>query len=324
MFDIYFDKKYGKLCEYVEPGKVEVFEFESKHGLIKNMFIKKEIPMLVDNIKYYDIVTPYGYGGPIIYECNDKEKLVQEFSNTFSKYCFNNNIVCEFIRFHPIYKNYEDFKDVYETVYSRHTVGTNLKDYDDPFQSEFSKNLRKDVRNAIKKGVNAKIIYQPKDLSVFKELYEETMKRNDASDMYYFPDDYYRILENVLYQNILEIQLVYNDVAIASEIYFIKDKLMHAHLLGSRSKMLELNAGGLLEATAAKWGKENGFHYIHHGGGRSGDPNDSLYLYKKKFGRNTEFDFYIGKKIYLPEIYNKLVDMKKEILNKDYFPKYRG
>ena len=91
--------------------------------------------------------------------------------------------------------------------------------------------------------------------------------------------------------------------------YFTAGNILHAHLLGSSKKMLELNAGGLLEAAAAKWGKEHGFRYIHHGGGRSSDPNDALFQYKKKFGKNTEFDFYIGKKIWNKDVYDMLVEM---------------
>lgn len=324
--DIYYNIYYGRLYEDTEHGKLEKFEIDSEYGVIEHIFIKREIEMNADGI-YYDIVTPYGYGGPIITECKDKEKLLAQFEKEFTRYCVENHIVSEFIRFHPIFKNALDFKDIYDVVYSRHTVGTNLKDYDDPVQAEFSKSLRREIKKAEKNGVTVKTILMPKDLSVFKKLYEETMDRNKADAYYYFPDSYYEYIIKNLGKSVLEIQLSYENKIIASEIYFIEGDLMHAHLLGSSQTMLDLNAGALLEATAARWGHEHGYRYIHHGGGRTSAEDDPLYCYKKKYGKNTEFDFYIGKKIWNEEKYDELVAKREEELNhkidSNYFPKYR-
>lgn len=327
MLDIYFETEYGKLCELVDGGAFEKFVLETEFGTVQNMFIKRPVPFLLNATQYYDIVTPYGYGGPIIQNASDKERLLKEYAQAFAKYCSDNNIVCEFVRYHPIFRNYADFETVYETVFSRHTVGTNLKDYADPVQSEFSKTARREVRKAGAAGIVCTIILNPDNLDVFRKLYEETMVRNNAGDMYFFPDEYYQMLTTTLKNGVLEIQAQYEGETVASEIYFITGKVMHAHLLGSNQKFLDVDGGAILEATAARWGKENGFAYIHHGGGRSSAEDDPLYKYKKKFGKNTEFDFYIGKKIWNPEIYNQLVALRKEkgeITNPEYFPKYRG
>lgn len=327
MLDVYYLPEYGKLCETMEEGRCERFEYRSSNGYIINVFIKRPVPWLVNGEQYYDIVTPYGYGGPIIIDAVERESLKYEYAKAFEIYCKENKIVCEFIRFHPIFQNFKDVDDSYEVIYSRHTVGTNLMNFDDPVQSEFSKSLRRDNRRAIEKGVTVTLDSSPDSLDVFRKLYEETMDRNQADEMYYFSDDYYRILETDLKPYVLEAQLHYEDEIIASEIYFIAGDVLHAHLLGSNEKMLELGAGGLLEASAAYWGKEHGYRYIHHGGGRSGEADDSLLKYKKKFGKNTEFDFYIGKKIWNREVYNELVQnrMKQGLINdENYFPQYRA
>lgn len=327
MQDIYFDPVYGKMCELVDDGLCCRFVLHTDSGRIVNQFIKRPVPFLINGKQYYDIVTPYGYGGPIVTEEYDKAKLLEEYRERFAAYCSENDIICEFVRYHPILKNYEDFTSIYENVFSRHTVGTNLADYEDPVQSEFSKSARREVKKGEKAGVICKVFPHPDDLSVFRALYEETMDRNHANAMYYFPDKYYEILTGMLRDSVLEIRAYLDEKIIASEIYFITNRLMHAHLLGSNQIMLEIGGGAILEATAARWGKANGYRYIHHGGGRSSEPDDPLYLYKKKFGKNTEFDFYIGKKVWDPEIYNKAVSMRLslgEIKNPAYFPIYRG
>ena len=154
------------------------------------------------------------------------------------------------------------------------------------------------------------------------------MDRNDADSYYYFDESYFIGMIKSLREYILEIQLIYENNIIASELYFTEGDLLHAHLLGSSDTMLKLNAGALLEAAAAKWGKEHGYRFIHHGGGRTNSSDDSLFVYKKKFGKNTQFDFYIGQKIWNKEVYDFLVkkhtsDLGK-IIDENYFPKYRA
>lgn len=318
--DIYFNPFYGKLYEESEKGTLETFSLDTSNGKIEHTFIKRDIQP-IDGVVYCDLVTPYGYGGPLITQCHNKDRLLQEFQERFSAYCSENHVVSEFIRFHPIFQNALDFKDIYNVEYSRHTVGTNLKDYEDPVQAEFSKSLRRELKKAEQAGVTCEAIVNPSSLTTFKKLYEHTMDRNHASAYYYFPDHYYEYIIDKLGQHVLELQLAYEGSIIASELYFIEGDLMHAHLLGSDDQMLELKAGVMLEATAARWGKEHGYRYIHHGGGRSSAEDDALYLYKRKYGKNTTFDFYIGKKIWNQRIYDELCSGCAEI---DFFPAYRS
>lgn len=324
--DIYFEKEYAKLYEKSGEEKVEEFILKTDNGIIKNLFMKRKIDSEDLDQQYYDLITPYGYGGPIIIEANNKEELIKEYKEEFSKYCEKNNVVSEFIRFHPIYKNALDVKEIYDVIFSRKTVGTNIKDFDDPVQSDFSKNARREVRQALKKDIKVHVIEQPSNFDNFKKLYYETMNRNNANEEYYFDDKYFNTILKFFSNDVLLVELEHENEIMASELYFTKGKILHAHLLGSNDKLLELNAGSLLEATAAEWGKKNGFKYIHHGGGRTSDPEDSLFKYKKKFGKNTEFDFYVGKKIWNREIYDKLVDAKnlsEEEKNSEFFPLYR-
>lgn len=325
--DIYFNSDYGELCKYIEFGECVCFECKTNNGIIRNMFIKRPVPWLVNGIQYYDIVTPYGYGGPLVCEADNIDALIKDYDNQFKQFCDDNLIVCEFIRYHPILRNWEPFNSVYDNTFSRHTVGTNLMDYDDPVQSEFSKSARKELRKSERNGVTCSIHISPDDLSVFRSLYEETMDRNNADKMYYFPDEFYKLLTTKLKPYVLEVQAHLGDEIIASEIYFIQGRYMHAHLLGSNDKLLNSGGGIMLEATAARWGKENGYQFIHHGGGRTSADDDALFLYKKKFGRNTLFDFYIGKKVWNKDIYDRLVEIRKlgdPVIEKEYFPAYRG
>ncbi len=326
MIDIYFEPKYGKLYEKIENGKCEVFKYESDLGSIQHMFIKRKIPIEIDDKEYFDIVTPYGYGGPVIlnYVDDKRNKLIEEFINSFKDYCSNNNIVSEFIRFHPVIGNANDFNDYYDISYIRNTVGTNLMDFDDPFQSEFSKSCRKRIRKAMKAGVSYRITEKPKDIGKFKEIYYSTMDRNNASNYYYFDDHYFDLCLKYFKNNLLLVEAIYKEQTIAMGFYFIYKYYIHIHLSGTLTEFLNLSPAYILRYAVTEWGKEKGFKLIHHGGGRTNDPNDSLYQFKKRFGNNTDFKFYIGKKIWDLKNYKELCKVKKVDRNIDYFPAYRS
>lgn len=325
MKDIYFEKNYGKLYEGIENGKAEVFEYATPTGSINHMFIKREIPYSVNGRTYFDLITPYGYGGPLIveYQKGRKSELINTFKQEFGKYCIENNIVSEFVRFHPIVKNALDFVDLYETEHIRNTVGTNLKQYDDPFQAEFSKSCRKNIRKGLRNGIDYKVTEKPTDVSDFKKFYYSTMDRNKAQEYYYFDDNYFDSCVDLFRDNLLLVEAIYEEKPIAMGLYFIFNETIHIHLSGTLSEFLYLSPAYILRYAVTEWGKQNGYGLIHHGGGRSNKPDDGLYLFKKQFGENTEFEFHIGKKIWNKEIYDKLCEITGANDN-TYFPSYRS
>lgn len=324
--DIYFEENYGKLYEEIEKGKANIFRYEDENGVISNQFIIREIPIRVDEKTYYDITTPYGYGGPIIEKCiNGKEKeLVKRYYKKFNEYCSENKIVSEFVRFHPILNNAKDFKEVYNAKCIRKTLGTNLKDFEDPVASEFSKSCRKTIRQAIKKGIEFKMIENVTDFSEFEKIYYDNMDRKNAEEYYFFKDKYFKMMNKYFHDKLIQAQALYEGKVIAEGLYFIYNKTIHAHLSGTNRDYLYLSPAYILKYGTAIWGKQHGYELIHYGGGTSNKEDDTLYLFKKKFSQNTEFDFCIGTKIWDKEVYKKLC-RKRNILNDDvdYFPAYR-
>ena len=323
--DIYFEPNYGKLYEKMENGKCEEFKFEKEYGTIRHMYIKRQIPISCNGKNYYDLVTPYGYGGPFIVECSPgmEKKLLQEFKCEFHKYCLENDIISEFVRFHPLIDNANDFFDCYDVCHIRNTIGTNLKDYSQPIEIEFSKSCIKNIKKALKNGVVFNVIESPDNLGDFKEIYYSTMERNNASEYYYFDDEYFLKCLNLFKDNIVLVEATYNSKTIAMGLYFIYDNIIHVHLSGTLSEYLKLSPAYILRYGITMWGKEKGYSIIHHGGGRSNSNNDSLYLFKRQFGNNTQFKFHIGKKIWNEEIYTKLCDIVGVDKNTDFFPAYR-
>ena len=325
MEDLYFELNYGRLYEDIEGGRCEVFEFQGTYGTVKHLFIKRLIPARLIDSPYYDLVTPYGYGGPVITECKEDKKaeLVQEFIAAFQEYCKENRVVSEFIRFHPVFGNAHDFKDCYEVIYKRNTIQTNLADSEDPILCEYSASCRRDIRQALKAGVEYSIILSPSDLNDFKELYYQTMARNDADSVYYFDDSYFSKCIELFGNSLVVVEIKFQGKVIGMSLNFISGKIIHAHLTGTLKEFHHLAPAYVLQYALALWGKENGIDLIHHGGGRTGDPNDKLYLFKKKFGRNKELEYYYGRKIWNEEVYEKLCQAAGIKRETAVFPAYR-
>ncbi len=326
MIDIYFDENYGKLYENHENGKSEIFEFDSDYGSVRYSFIKREIQEKINGEQYYDIITPYGYGGPLITKCENESSshlLVKEFEEKFQSYCKENNIVSEFVRFHPIMENVNDFKHLYETVYNGKTIGTNIEDYDDPYSQEFSKSCRREIRKAFNNGIDYQFIESPTEIDKFLDLYYGTMDRNKAKEFYYFDEEYFNKTIKYFQDNVILIEAIYEDKVISKGFYFVYGDYIHAHLIGTLDGYLSLGPEYIINYAAAKWGQEKGYKLVHYGGGRTKEDDDSLLRNKKHYGKNTEFFFYIGKKVWNEDVYNELCEINQVEKDTEFFPAYR-
>ncbi len=323
--DIYFEPAYAELYKAEDSEAVE-YRFESNLGVVTNLFLKRKINVDIgDDIQYFDLVTPYGYGGPVIHSVTDgkKEELIASYIQAFQEYTRVNNIVAEFVRFHPIIGNGVDFKEAYNSIYDRKTVGTTLT-YEDVIATEFSKHKRKDIRKILKNpDIHYEIDEHPTTLDDFIEVYYSTMDRDNADDYYYFGKEYFRKMLEAFPDHITTGKVFLGDRLIAMGVYFRYGKYLHAHLSGTILEYLEYSPAYLLKYALAIYGHEKGYEVIHYGGGSSRSPENGLYKFKKEFGKNTEFDFYIAKKVWNGEVYEKLCKAKGADINSDFFPAYR-
>lgn len=326
MMDLFFERNYGKLYEEIENGVCEVYEFKHALGTVKHLFIKREIPMQIHGKKYYDLVTPYGYGGPLITEVQEGKKpaLAAAFTKAFQQYCDVHHIVSEFVRFHPVLGNAGDFNGSYDIVFLRKTVGTNLRDYDDPVQEEFSKSTRKAIRHALRSGVEFRVTVNPDSLELFSEIYRINMERVQADSYYYFDQSYFSRCLEYFGENIVLVEALFEGKVIGAEMHFAYNNVIHTHLSGTLSEYHYLSPVYVMTYAIALWGKENGMDLIHVGGGTTNEPGDTLYLFKKKFGKNTDFDFYIGRKVWNHAVYTELCAASDVAPKEEFFPAYRG
>lgn len=325
--DIYFEPAYARLYEDADSMAVE-YRFSCPLGEITNLFLKRRIPItLPDKKQYYDLITPYGYGGPVIRRLEngaDKEALIAAYMEDFQRYAGENRIVSEFVRFHPIVGNGVDFQKAYQSIFDRKTVGTTLT-YEDVIAVEFSKHRRKDIRRILKNpDIRYEVNEHPDTLDDFVEVYYSTMDRDNAGEYYYFGKEYFRSILETLGDHVITGKVYLKDKLIAMGVYFRYGKYLHAHLSGTLSDYLEYSPAYILKYALALYGHEKGYEVIHYGGGSSNSPDNGLYKFKREFGQNTEFDFIIAKKIWNEDQYRRLCTAVDGDLDSHFFPAYRA
>lgn len=322
--DIFFLPEWGQAFQELDKGEACIFEFNHKLGHIYYQFIKRKIPDNLGFSTFYDIITPYGFGGPIILENNpsEREQFLSLYDDAFNKYCLNEDIIAEYVRFNPWLKNHLDFQKKYTIKYNNYTLYTDLtvKDF---FMEEFSSRIRNKIRNAEKKGVQLEYDLTGSSVEEFYRLYQLTAEKNNFSDYYRFSLDFLLSTFKLLGTRQFIINAKYENKYISSAIFLDYGDYVHYFLAANDYRFITLNANSMILNEIGKWGKKKGKKQLHLGGAFS----DELFAFKKHFTKKGICDFYVGKKIRNEQIYNELIDIKLKkggINDNSYFPLYRG
>lgn len=301
MQDIYFTRQYHLLEEKKSDGKAYLFvytEMGSEIGLYA--FIKRPIEQMSIQGKFFDIETVYGYGGPLVN--TENEEFVRRFEKAFIEYCRNENIIAEFVRFHPLIQNKTIFKENIQVLHNRKTVALDLSsNIDDIWMTQISTQNRNTIRKCIKNNLT---VEETDDYEAFMHIYDETMRRVNADDFYSFEKTYFDELRRDDKNTLLCVK--YNQQIIAAAIFMGYGKYFHYHLSGSRREYLKLAPNNILLWEAIRYAKEHGYQKMHFGGGLSDSMEDNLFKFKSHFSKEYA-DFYIGKRVHNSEIYNMLI-----------------
>jgi hypothetical protein len=318
--DIYFEPKWGKLYEKKDEGKHSYFIFDDEFGKVYYSFVKREISIKLEEQFYYDIITPYGFGGPIVISSVDgkKPELIENFKLAFDCYCIDNRIVTDSCRFSPWLKNHLDFSTMYEIVPNFSTVGINLS-VDDIFMDEIKSKKRNMIRKAQKLGVEIQYDFMGENIDSFIEIYEKTIEKNNISNYYRFTKEFLKKNFEDLKDSIFIAYARYQDKVISIAFFLLGKEYIHYHLAANDPDYFGVPANDLLLYSVAEYGKKIGKKFFMLGGAGS---NKALHSHKMGFTKKCEFDFFKGRRVCNKEIYDKLLD-KCDFIDPNFFPSYR-
>ena len=322
-YDVYSLSGYTKAFQIHGDGSPVLFYFEDKGLRGFNVVMKRDIaddPLFAERIekgKWYDLITPYGYGGWLLEGEGDTDQL----DAAYSALCKEQNIVCEFVRFHPVWDNAKRMEQMYQVVDLGHTIAMDLKDEEAIWENIISKN-RNMIRKAEKNGIEIIHGLDLESLSAFKRMYDETMTKDAAEEYYFFGEKFYGSIYSDMKDNAEVFTAVYEGKPIAAAIMLHANGRMNYHLSGSDIVYRSLAPTNLLLYRAALWGHEKGMQTFHLGGG-IGSHEDNLYKFKRAFYKGEPRQFAIGRKKFLPDTYDDLNRYRVGIPSSSFFPEYR-
>ncbi len=323
-YDTYWLSGYVRAFQLHGDGEPMLFSYEGENVRGINVVMKRDIakdPKFHGKIEantYFDFATPYGYGGWLI-EGEETQALFSAYEN----WCRENAVVSEFVRFHPVLQNQTFAEKHYDVVPLGLTVSMDLSSPETIWENLTSKN-RNVIRKAQKNGIEIRRGRSVELYESFREIYNQTMDKDEADSYYYFSPAFYESICEDLKE---EAQLFYAELdgkMIAAAVMLSVNGKMNYHLSGSLREYSNLAPTNLLLYEAGLWGCENGLKTLYLGGG-VGSGEDGLFKFKKSFYRGEDLpQFSIGKKIFDTETYEELLKKRGDVPDSGFFPKYRA
>lgn len=313
--DVYFLPEYYSLYHNYGDGETQCFVFEKEGSIAIYPFLKNPISPLGYQLdkEYYDIQGAYGYNGLIA--TTDNVCFINDFWKEFDAYCQENNIIAEFMRFHPLLNNQKLASPKMKTFFSRHTVALDLSlSLDEIWMHQFSSKNRNMIRKAEKEGVT---IVESDDYETFRKLYDRTMTNLNAENYYFFPQSYYDEYKASFKDNSILCFAMLDGKVIAGSMFMFSENYAHYHLSARDREYSKYAANNLILWYGIQKAKERGCKWFHFGGGTTGDENDSLLLFKQNFSK-MRTEFWIGKRVHNQAVYDSIVEQWKEKYPESY------
>jgi serine/alanine adding enzyme len=308
--DAYFRSAYLESASLLGQGR-PVYLHHEEGGVVFPALVREEAEGAAD------VGTPMGYGGPV-----GEDRGAAGFFDAYERWCAENRIVSTFARFHPVLGNHRLAEGRWHLEHVGHSVVWQVEGRDEgALLAGMDAHHRRAVRKALGRDLTVTVERAPEDVSAFVSLYEETMRRREASAFYFFPAAYWRHLTGPLGSALVRADAREGDDLVASILCLASPPLLHYHLGASSEHGQALAANHLLFWRTAAWAAERGYARFHLGGGVGGY-EDSLYEFKRRFDPEGTLPAYLGKAVHDEDAYRRLAGVH-EVDYAGYFPAYR-
>ncbi len=319
--DVFYTYDFMKVNCVIEPGYPEAIYYEDENLIFFYPYIRRplfDLPYVPEKYRdYSDITAPYGVGGPLFE--GDVKKILPRIKEFF----LDTKTVSEFVRFHPLIENYKGFEEFYYLIEISPIVYIDLYDFKEELRilKSFRKGHRADIKYALKKGYVFKEVNTINELTMFYKSYIKRMKENKADKRHFFPFEFFESLLNLRETKLYSV--IYNDKPVCWAFFLLK-KTFATYFISVSVKKSVRGANHFLIFSVIKEILEKKYRYLSLGGGIKGE--DSLLTFKRGFSKK-EKPYFISRKVYIKEIYEKLVNEFIKYKNMKerpkLFPQYR-
>lgn len=320
---VYFGRAYGEAAAAVEGGTWWLQTAASGRWLMP--LVERQLETGVDG------VSPYGYSGIWV----DPELCSSDVLDAWAQAAAQLRTcgyISLFLRLDPLDEfSRQRLALLPELSLSRRSrtfsvrTGSSVEAWNSA-QGRF----RTAVRKAERLGMTAAVTRADSDVNAllaFRQLYDDTMTRVQASSAYMFDAAYYEKILGL--RGALNLVCVQQGGDIVAAALLMTDSAVaHYHLAGSRPAAARDGANTLLLWSLVQWCSEQAIQRLHLGGGLT--DGDSLAKFKQSLGRD-EHEFWTAQVILRPDAYDaqclararELSVSLEEVRASSYFPAYR-
>ena len=310
LVDVYFYPEWVMLHRFNPGSRALMFTFQKQGKIWAYPFLLSPISFPDQSSfekTWHDIETAYGYGGPV---ANTKDKdFLEDAHNAFISWCHKQNVVAEFVRFHPLIQNEQWIDSDVKITFDRETVYLNfalLKNDELPFTSK-TRNMLNRAENL---GVSIVRLEGRSGYKKFVDMYSNSMKRLKAETYLLFNNEYFSNLYSILQNGGLILGAEQKNTCIAAAVFIKGTRWLHYHLAATCFEKMVPGANNKLLLTASQIGFGLGLKGLHLGGGRTNLPDDTLLKFKRSMSTSS-YNYVIGKRIHNHDIYSRLYNAWK-------------
>ncbi len=274
-----------------------------------------------------DVLTPYGYPGPILVG-DPSEETVAAMLQEFVRVAQENGVISAFWRLHPLLPfPLGPLRKLGALVQHGRTVYVDLSHTPEQLWRETSKNHKRHIKRLRENGFVA-VRNDWRYWQSFIDAYRENMDRVKADEFYFFSDQYFEELRAALGERLDLWTVLSPDGEVAGAVLFTAvNGIVQYHLGGTVGKYTGWSPNKLIISEVRIWAKEARHRVVHLGGGVGG-AMDSLYIFKSRFSPLSA-EFYTFRAVLMPTAYAELtlrrfcVNAGQGKVDNGFFPAYR-
>lgn len=306
--DVYFLPEYLRPYEKMTGGEACCAVCTAGDALLLYPFLKSTIALddETSQLKVHDIQSAYGYGGPVVNPAGEAAEFLQEAWSKFAAWCAIENVVSEFVRFHPLLDNVRWAPKAMKTFEDRITIPIALGRYPDNLvTSSYYRAHRQMLNKAERSGFTFHVMPAQNELAWFVPLYQETQEFLQAGNDTRFGMEYFSSLVEG-FDTMAWLGVVKRAGEITVAVLVLEGPTyLHSHLMGYRRNMQTAGMTNLVYHGIALEGAKRGKTIMHMGGGRNNSGEDSLFRFKKSLSP-ARAHFWLGTNCHDQQLYNEL------------------
>jgi hypothetical protein len=263
--DVYYDPAYLRSVAGADEVRVLI-----QDALVLPLVLRP-LPAWLAAGDLRDAESPYGYAAPLVRGPVDWSAVQAELAA--------HGVVNAFVRSHPL----QAWCDLPPVTSAPTAVIPLDGGRAQAFAAARCATHRSQVKRALGLGFTATTDIAPADLTGFRALYDETMRRLNAAAFYIFASEAWGHLCRLGERLAL---ITVRDAAgtIHNQALFLRGPQFAHYHLSARAAEAHNTAGNLLFEAASDWAVAHGCTAIHLGGGTTGAADDGLLRYKQRIG----------------------------------------